>query len=93
MFVVAGVRMRGRSGAAAVPASCAVVVTTVAALVVMFVHQDPRSVETPTMGSAVSDVVTPVESLAALLLVAVTIAVAVLAGLSRPGRSADAPGG
>ena len=87
MLVVGGVRLRGRSGAVAVLVSCTLVVTSVAALVVMLVHQDPPSVQTPTMGAGVSDVVTPWESLAALSLVAVTLGLAELAALSRRRRA------
>jgi hypothetical protein len=90
LFVVAGIHMPGRSSLFAALLSCVVVATTVATPFVMFVHQDPRSVETPTMGAAVSDVVTPLESFAGSIMVALTLVLAELAALSRPGRSVAA---
>lgn len=90
-FVVAGIRMPAGSGWPAVLLSILTVATTIAALAVMFVHQDPRSIETPPTASGVSDVVTPLESLAALTLVGITIGLAGLAALSRRGRSGAAP--
>lgn len=66
----------------------AVVALLIAAVVVLFVHQDPRSYTTPTGGGSTSDVITAAE--AAVSLVLTTASVVSGWCLAAPGRSASA---
>jgi hypothetical protein len=70
----------------AVGTCAAVLLTLAAAVVVLFVHQDPRSYTTATGGGSTSDVITFAESLFSLALTAAAVAVAW--ALSAPRRDA-----
>jgi hypothetical protein len=76
IFLMHAVRARGRWGPAAVAQTCAAAVGVVAALVLLFVHEDPASWETATGGGSTSDIVTARESLRSLALLALVLGAA-----------------
>jgi hypothetical protein len=76
VFLRRGLTAPGRWQPAGVVTAFAAVPTLVAAVVLLFVHQDPATWETATGGGSTSDVVTAWESLRSLLLVAGAVGLA-----------------
>ncbi|MGH9280331.1 MAG: hypothetical protein ACRD12_19805 [Acidimicrobiales bacterium] len=93
LVLVAYARRRATAPPPLVPpffTTIVVLTATVAAVVVLLAHPDPRSYRTATGGGGTSDVITAVESLAALVVAGSAVLVA--ACLSRPGRGPRAGG-